>query len=1289
MHIKTKTREIFVKAVNGLVVVGLVALTIFGISAGFSTVLADSPMLEGATPNGGINYGSLTTHIYRVNDGSGGAPCWNNGSGCYTSHAMCLEPTKASHVGDYGSIGYGSNPDVVKIMLVTDAAVNPTIYNAFKSTGMDLESLGSYITSTGSVSYGGGTYTAGQARAFVVGHVLAGAAYTGTAYVSGNNAYGSFAGINSSYTSYFLQAYATIINWFNSNYSDAPAQYTLVNFYPNDSSHQTVGWLYGSYTPTPVVQKGYIQLLKYDAATGYNAALNGTGVLSGATFRVYNQSSSGTTLATRTTGSNGYTPLYEADAGQTICFVETSPPNGYNINTNPQCATIQANSTSYLSLANTKQTGTIRLLKYDAATGQSAPLSGATFRLYEQGNSGTTLATKTTDSTGYTSAYTAEAGKTICFVETSAPTGYVPDTTPKCNTIVGNSTVYVYLGNTMQSLHGGVRVRKIDSETNNGNARGSAKVEGTVFTVYNSDSNGTVGSSTGVTLTANATGYATTSASALSIDPVAGGSWYCVRETTAGPGYNLSDTSCKKFYLSSDGVIYDLTGSPFADTPIRGSLTITKQRSIYTSVTHDWSNIPFAGITFTLVNNADSNIAYQTDATDSNGVVTLNNILYGTYTVTENRVAMNEAYELETFTITISSQGQTVTKSVLNELTDVPFIDTTARNTNSNPDDKNNPAASDKEIEIDDAAGVTDYTNYSGLQAGADYRVEGELWKINPPQVRITTKTHDFTAGTGGSGSFDLHFDTIDTTEYIGETLGIIQKLYKKNSNEWLLLTEHNLDFTNTKQTVTVVNLGLSTTATDDIDNDHIIEPTRAQIVKDQVVYQNLVQGRDYILAARLIDKAATQEAGETKVLRINGTEVPAIVTKITMPEAVEGSTTVRFNVNATDIPGKELVVYERLYEYVEGVSASNWEEKLTDLVISHEDLNDTDQTVKVRPRIGTTAVEKSDNNHVVGAGMTTIVDTVSLEGLSKERYRLIGYVVEKKGESGGNTEDTPIVAPVGGGSSTTIRAEKVIDLRSASEIPTSAEMEFTFDTRAFAGKDLVVYEELYRIESNGANTLITWHKDPSDTKQTIKVSTPKIQTTATNKEDGHKELALNAEVTITDEIKYEGLVAGNTYTLVGELRDKKNGEVIEMVDGSTKVIHVFEAEGENGTENMDFAIKTKNMAGREIVVFEELYFGEWIVEEKDEETEEVITPEVPLTEDDLIAIHKDLSSAKQTVRVLPEKPDTGFISRDAEPEETFTIPVVAVVVAFGLSSAIVIGVIVGVRAYKRSHNIW
>ena len=61
-----------------------------------------------------------------------------------------------------------------------------------------------------------------------------------------------------------------------------------------------------------------------------------------------------------------------------------------------------------------------------------------------------------------------------------------------------------------------------------------------------------------------------------------------------------------------------------------------------------------AGISFTAVNQSDSSISYTVGPTASNGSVTSPDMIYGTYTVTEIRSDANNAYNLLSFTVTMS-----------------------------------------------------------------------------------------------------------------------------------------------------------------------------------------------------------------------------------------------------------------------------------------------------------------------------------------------------------------------------------------------------------------------------------------------------------------------------------------------------------------------------------------------------------------------------------------------------------------------------------------------------------
>lgn len=95
-----------------------------------------------------------------------------------------------------------------------------------------------------------------------------------------------------------------------------------------------------------------------------------------------------------------------------------------------------------------------------------------------------------------------------------------------------------------------------------------------------------------------------------------------------------------------------------------------------------------------------------------------------------------------------------------------------------------------------------------------------------------------------------------------------------------------------------------------------------------------------------------------------------------------------RFTLDACELePGTKLVVFERLTR--DGV-----------LIASHEDLNDTGQTVSVfPPALQTHAADSQDGDSCVAADLHAhVVDTVSYKGLKAGReYTLEATLVDKR----------------------------------------------------------------------------------------------------------------------------------------------------------------------------------------------------------------------------------------------------------------------------------------------------
>lgn len=122
----------------------------------------------------------------------------------------------------------------------------------------------------------------------------------------------------------------------------------------------------------------------------------------------------------------------------------------------------------------------------------------------------------------------------------------------------------------------------------------------------------------------------------------------------------------------------------------------------------------------------------------------------------------------------------------------------------------------------------------------------------------------------------------------------------------------------------------------------------RAGII-DSVFYRNLSVGQEYLLTGTLMDK----ETGEP--ILIEGKSVYA--EKKFTPSKADGQIEVEFEFDSLKLSGKEIVVFETLYE--EGVE-----------IASHEDINAVEQTVKVEekkePReINTKAAVKTGDSSI------------------------------------------------------------------------------------------------------------------------------------------------------------------------------------------------------------------------------------------------------------------------------------------------------------------------------------
>ncbi|WP_209315549.1 VaFE repeat-containing surface-anchored protein [Trueperella pyogenes] len=101
------------------------------------------------------------------------------------------------------------------------------------------------------------------------------------------------------------------------------------------------------------------------------------------------------------------------------------------------------------------------------------------------------------------------------------------------------------------------------------------------------------------------------------------------------------------------------------------------------------------------------------------------------------------------------------------------------------------------------------------------------------------------------------------------------------------------------------------------------------------------------------------------------------------------------------------------------------------------------------------------------------------------------------------------------------------------------------------------------------------------------------IRTTAADKADGDK-LVTGTEITVVDEVAYEGLVPGTEYELKATLVDAETGEPVMVEDGLVEKqvtgSATFTPDEADGTQAVEIAFDGTGLGGKSLVVFEKLF---------------------------------------------------------------------------------------------------
>lgn len=490
---------------------------------------------------------------------------------------------------------------------------------------------------------------------------------------------------------------------------------------------------------------------------------------------------------------------------------------------------------------------------------------------------------------------------------------------------------------------------------------------------------------------------------------------------------------------------------------------------------------------------------------------------FDTYSVEELRCTANEGHALVNTTVTISRNGATIDFGTLDD--PEPEIHTTAYDASD----------SDHYIGVGTVK-VSDKVEYSHLVAGKSYTVTGELRDAETGDVlkvngKTVTASQTFTAEkSNGSVTVDFSFDSYGLA---GKTLVVYETLTDASGSK---LAEHK-DKDDVSQQVTVLKPEIGTTATDKADGDKNVVSEPEATITDTVRYVNLTPGKTYKVTGTFYEKVKGKDGKVTeKKFTVNGKDVTA-ETEFTA-EKSSGEVEVTFTFDASAIKdGTELVAFET-------VSSDGHE------ICAHADIEDEGQTVTVtKPEVGTTATDGFDGDkNVVADTDATVTDTVHYKNLTPGKtYKVTGTLYQKVTDKDGKVTKKKLTVD---GKDVTAETEFTAETSDG-----DATVTFKFDASGIKDKTpLVAFESLSYKDKE-----LCAHADIEDEDQTVTVNQPSVGTTATDKLDGDKTVIADAESSVTDEVAYDHVLTGKSYTMAGILMDAKTGLPVLTGEGAKK----------------------------------------------------------------------------------------------------------------------------------------
>lgn len=686
---------------------------------------------------------------------------------------------------------------------------------------------------------------------------------------------------------------------------------------------------------------------------------------------------------------------------------------------------------------------------------------------------------------------------------------------------------------------------------------------------------------------------------------------YFYKETTP---FSDSEMPNKKYTI--DEQLHQLTVEPnkittesVLNTPEKGDIKFAKVNS---------QQKYLANATFDIFTNEKctvrakdfyDNKEYAPVTTDESGMVTYNNIPYGTYYIKETDTANDKILLDKPIVAMVNENGTTLTYngkelSTIDiegdgGVTKLPIIannDITISTTAVDSTTNSHSAFTSTSTTIKDTV------TYKGLHVGKTYTLTGVLMDkdansellINGNRVTATKTFEPTKANDNVVVSFTFNSSGLaNKSVVVFETLSINGEV----------IAEHK-DIEDALQTVSFTTAGLATKAVDKATNSNKTHTASKTTIKDSITYTGLNVAGTYYIQTQLIDKTTNKPiTGLTSDMNgasVAGTNGDTIISPFAPDTTTgDGNVNVEVNFDSTGFDGKSVVVYQRVYrgtlKEVENGTATE--------AAKHEDINDASQTVEfVSPKITTKAKDNTLGGNITYAGSTGVADYVTLEGLVVgQEYTINSKLVNKEDGS-----DLVIDGQ-------SIKQSKTFTATAESmEIPIGGSA-YRFDTSGLAGKSIVFFEELV-----WKDTTIAKHNDLNDAAQTITYLKPSLKTEAKDSDTESHYAYTSGITTIIDTVTYDNVITGTGgHQMTISAVNKATGSVI-----TTKTVP-FNPTTASGSVEMDISFNSKGLENNSVVIYEELTFiGNTIAEHKDindaDQTVTFLTPSV-----DTIAINK------------------------------------------------------------------